>query len=81
METIRNFYTIAPNELKSGDVLVCKVVAHITKWQEQAYYSLYRCQSNDLEGSTLIPQGNRIYEDVEEVMKQCFPVLNQFKPE
>jgi hypothetical protein len=78
METIRNFYTVSPTDLKSGDVLVCKLAVHLTEWQGQMYYAIYRCESDEPEGSHDIPQGSRIFVDN---IKQIFPVLGESLPE
>ena len=65
-----NAYTIAPNEIQPGDVMMFVVKAMVTR---PGHYRLYRCP---FENGTEIPQGSRIHNE-REVCKQLFPTLAQ----
>ncbi len=73
-KNIVNYYTIAPMNVKSGDVLICKLVAHVFELDGKLFYKLYRCQSNEEKGSSDIPQGNRIH-DADHIVSAIFPTL------
>lgn len=62
-----NAYTIPPNEIQSGDVMMFVVKAMVVR---PGIYRLYRCA---YEGE--IPQGNRILNE-KEVCKALFPSLD-----
>jgi hypothetical protein len=65
---IVNAYTISPNEIKAGDVMLFVVKAMVVRPGE---YRLYRCKFE----SEDIPQGDRIYTNEDEVCEALFPSL------
>ena len=72
---IKNFYTVRPDELKPGDVLVCTVTLHVGYHGEPPVYRMYRCAYPPQLGEEAIPQGQPILSNVKEVTQVLFPVV------
>lgn len=69
---IKNFYSVKPNELKEGDVLICLITAHI---MHDGSVRVYRCPYPNAQISDDgIPQGNKVG-DENSTIKDIFPVL------
>jgi len=67
--TFKHFYTVKPNELEPGDVLVCTVTLHVNAFG----FRMYRCDWQP--GHDEIPQGSRIYSNLDELAQSLFPVV------
>lgn len=74
-----NFYNTRPDELQSGDVLVCVVTLHVgyrLDSKGRPTYRMYRCDWPDTqEGDGGIPQGSNIDQDTKKVAEALFPVV------
>ena len=85
--SIVNFYNVRPDELKSGDVLVCTVTLHVGYRRDKygkPMYRMYRCDWPEPQVSEDgIPQGSNIGQDVEKVAQALFPVVGyaELKPD
>ena len=78
MSKIVNFYTVSPDELKEGDVLVCTITAHV---HYDGSISVYRCEYPHAHVSGEgIPQGSKIGNE-KSTVDQIFPVLAWYKDE
>ncbi len=67
MERVVNAYTISPDEIQPGDVMIFVVKAMVVR---PGVYRLYRC----LYDSDVVPQGSRMLEE-ETICKELFPSL------
>ena len=74
-----DFFHVLPQDLKSGDLLICTIKCIIVyeadvrgKPMFRLYRCLYRPDYDVLHGE---PQGTRIMVGVDEVAKSIFPVL------
>jgi hypothetical protein len=72
---IKNFYTVRPDELQPGDVLVCTVTLHVGYHGDPPVYRMYRCGYPPAIGEEGIPQGSAILSSVEQVAAALFPVV------
>lgn len=79
---IINTYTTAPRDVKVGDVMVCKVTLHVIgKGVHGGFrYRMYRCSANAIEVDE-VPQGSRIYEDLEGLQRRLFPLAGRANAE
>ena len=76
MMTLKNIYTVIPNEIKPGDVFAITVTCHI---DGQGYPRLYRCRYPDAYvAGDGVPQGDRVYSFEDEVIKALFPPVKVF---
>ena len=76
---IVNFYTIKPQEVKAGDVMVVTVTLHVMAVDKQGrpVFSMYRCPwPNPQIGDEGIPQGDHIMKELAAgAQKALFPVI------
>jgi len=73
---IVNFYSVLPEDLKPGDVLVCAVTLQVTRQALDGplLYRMYRCNYPKMYGmADEVPQGTRIFGDVKTVGESLFP--------
>jgi len=78
--TMKNFYSVRPNELEPGDVLTCTVALHVTYI---GGFRVYRCAYPPQLGEDGVPQGSKVYSNLEELAQALFPVVldANLKPE
>jgi len=70
-----NAYTVRPDEIEPGDVMLFVVKAMVTR---PGVYRLYRCLYPPvLLYNDEIPQGTRIHHNEQEVCEALFPSLAQ----
>ena len=75
---IVDFCNVRPDELKSGDVLVCTVTLHVGYRKDEhgkPMYRVYRCGYPPEIIVDGIPQGPNIGRDAEAVAHALFPVI------
>ena len=78
---IVNQYTVRPDELKSGDVMMVTVVCYIDKWDDQIIAKIYKAKFKEDQEVFLIPQGPKVAEITGEkspgydLMRLLFPVV------
>lgn len=73
--TLKNFYTIGPDDIETGDVFVAAVTLHVVGKEKDGTLRIrmYRCQH---EGDG-IPQGTRLDQESELLFsKALFPVTH-----
>jgi hypothetical protein len=75
--TIKNFYSVRPDEVESGDVFVAVVAVHVTKrYGGKLVYRAYRCLYPNFEtDEDGVPQGARIYSGEDVVVESLMPLL------
>lgn len=75
--TIKNFYSIRPDQIEDGDVFVVTVAVHVSKFSDRLTYRAYRCPYPSLDDDENgVPQGDRIFTDhVNTVVETLIPVL------
>ena len=82
-KTIRNFYTVRPDALEIGDVMICVVACHVMNKTPsgELFVQLYRGEYPPRPGNIIngIPQGSRVEINVlseHYVARMLFPVLS-----
>ena len=72
MSKLVNAYTVAPNDIEEGDVMLFVVKAMVTRRDNnrKLYYRLYRCA---YDGD--IPQETRLFQGAKMVCEALFPSL------
>lgn len=69
-----NAYTVCPDEIEPGDVMLFVIKAMVVR---PGVYRLYRCHyPYVIENDEDVPQGNRIFNE-QEVCEALFPTLAQ----
>ena len=74
MSRIVNPVTVRPNELTTGDVAITTVTLHIVEYGDGLAYRMYQC-AHPMQVYDGIPQGSRLGEGEEAVMRELFPVV------
>ena len=73
---LKNIYTVIPNEIERGDTFAVTVTCHI---DHQGYPRLYRCRYPDAYVSDGIPQGDRVFNFEDEIIKSLFPSVGYYQ--
>lgn len=74
--TIKRFYSIRPDQIEDGDVFIVTVAVHVSKFSDRMTYRAYRCPYPTLdEDEDGVPQGDRIFDGVDNVVETLIPVL------